>query len=115
MKAQLNKYGLLLIVLLFSTSQLLAQSNKKLENEAQKNFIIEQFIEQIAENSEDENIDFITLFDILTIYYEKPINLNKKGIDDDLKQLILLSDVQISNLKTHLSKNGNLMDLVKNL
>ena len=54
MKAQLNKYGLLLIVLLFSTSQLLAQSNKKLENEAQKNFIIEQFIEQIAENSEDE-------------------------------------------------------------
>ncbi len=111
MTAPLNKYGLLLLVLLNSSFMLQAQSNKKLENEAQKNFVIEQFIEQIAENSEDENIDFITLFDVLTIYFEKPINLNKKVIDEELKQLILLSDVQISNLKTHLSKNGNLMSI----
>ena len=43
-----------------------------------KQYIIEQTIENIAENSEDENIDYTTLFDQLNFYYEHPINLNRK-------------------------------------
>ena len=33
-----------------------------------KQYIIEQTIENIAENSEDENIDYTTLFDQLNLY-----------------------------------------------
>ncbi len=99
------------MLLLCTASHAVSQKDKKAEYEAQKNFIIEQFIEQIAENTEDENIDFITLVDVLTIYYEKPINLNKKEIDEDLKQLILLTDVKIANLKEHIAKNGALMSI----
>ena len=48
--------------------------------ELQKQFIIEQSIETIAENNEDEDIDYTTLFDLLSFYYEHPINLNNKNI-----------------------------------
>ena len=43
-----------------------------------KQYILEQRIENIAENNEDENLDYTTLFDQLSHYYEHPINLNKK-------------------------------------
>ena len=60
-----------------------------------KQYIIEQTIENIAENSEDENIDYTTLFDQLNFYYEHPINLNRKEIKFDLEQLMLLDQFQI--------------------
>ena len=44
--------------------------------EMKKQYIIEQTIENIAENNEDDNIDYTTLFDQLNYYYEHPINLN---------------------------------------
>jgi hypothetical protein len=105
------KYGCIAITLLGLLPQFFGQSNKRLENEAQKGFIIEQYLEQIAENSENENLDFITLFDELSIFFEKPINLNKKGMEDDLKKLILLTDFQINNLSEHIKKNGMLMSI----
>lgn len=99
------------ILVLLGGISILSQSQKKLEYEAQKNLVIEQSIELLSENLEDDNIDFQTLFDILSIYYEKPINLNNKNIKDDLIQLGLLSENQIESLLTHIDKNGKLITI----
>ena len=66
-----------------------------------KQYIIEQTIENIAENNEDENIDYTTLFDQLNFYYEHPINLNQKEIKFDLEQLMILDQFQIKSLINH--------------
>jgi len=86
-----------------------SQKEHKLEYEAQKSFIIEQSIEMVAENSESEDADYTTMFDLLSIFYDKPINLNHKEIKSDLQQIRLLSDFQIDNLLTHIENNGKLM------
>lgn len=88
-----------------------SQSQKKLEYEAQKNLVIEQSIELLSESLEDDNLDFQTLFDILSIYYEKPINLNNKEIKEDLLQIGLLSENQVESLLDHIEKNGKLISI----
>ena len=81
-----KKYYLLLVVLLGNISysqsiDTVPNKNNVVSNssykEMKKQYIIEQTIENIAENSEDENIDYTTLFDQLNYYYEHPINLNR--------------------------------------
>ena len=69
-----------------------------------KQYIIEQTIENIAENNEDDNIDYTTLFDQLNYYYEHPINLNSREIKFDLEQLMLLNQFQINLLIEHKKK-----------
>lgn len=86
-------------------------SQKKIEYEAQKSYVIEQSIEVIAENDESEDVDYTTLFDLLSSYFDKPINLNRKNITEDLRQLKLLSDFQINNLVQHIEKNGHLISI----
>ena len=76
-----------------------------------KQYILEQRIENIAENNEDENLDYTTLFDQLSHYYEHPINLNKRNIKFDLKQLHLLSDFQIIDILNHIEKHGKLLTI----
>jgi len=76
-----------------------------------KQYIIEQTIENIAENSEDENIDYTTLFDQLNYYYEHPINLNRKEIKFDLEQLMLLDQFQIKSLISHKEKYGKFLNI----
>ena len=76
-----------------------------------KQYIIEQTIENIAENSEDENIDYTTLFDQLHYYYEHPINLNRKEIKFDLEQLMLLDQFQIKSLISHKEKYGKFLNV----
>jgi hypothetical protein len=76
-----------------------------------KQYIIEQRIENIAENNEDEDIDFTTLFDQLSFYYEHPINLNNKEIEFDLKQLHLLDQFQIKAILAHKNKHGKFITL----
>ncbi|CAG5077099.1 helix-hairpin-helix domain-containing protein [Parvicella tangerina] len=100
-----------IVLLLMYVSSVYSQSQKKLEYEAQKNLVIEQSIELLSETLEDESVDFQTLFDILSIYYEKPINLNNKGIKDDLLQLGLLSENQVESLLNHIEKNGKLISI----
>ena len=102
------KIWTLCIFILFGNS-VFSQKNHKLEYEAQKSFVIEQSIEMIAENSESEDADYTTLFDLLSIFYDRPINLNHKEIKSDLQQIRLLSDFQIDNLLNHVEKNGKLM------
>ncbi len=107
----LKKYGGLLLIGLLVNLHAVSQSEKKLEYEAQKNFILEQSIETIAENLEDEDIDYTNLFDLLNIYYEKPINLNRNDIKEDLMQLLLLTEFQVDHLMAHIEKNGKLMSI----
>ena len=76
-----------------------------------KQFIIEQSIENIAENTEEEDIDFTTLFDQLSYYYEHPININKNNIEFDLKELKLLTQFQIQSIIEHKKKHGNFVTL----
>ena len=76
-----------------------------------KQFIIEQSIENIAENNEDEDIDYTTLFDQLSFYYEHPINLNKKDIEFDLKQLQLLNQFQIKSIIEHKKRHGKFLTI----
>ena len=76
-----------------------------------KQYIIEQTIENIAENSEDENIDYTTLFDQLNFYYEHPINLNRKEIKFDLEQLMLLDQFQIKSLINHKEEYGKFLNI----
>ena len=59
-RTQLN----ILFFLVVISKNLFAQINY--EKEMKKQFIIEQSIENIAENSEEEDIDFTTLFDQLS-------------------------------------------------
>lgn len=80
------------------------------ESDPQKNFIIEQSIEQIAENLEDENIDYTTLFDQLSYYYDHPIDLNHAK-KEDLQQLMLLNEFEINALFDHIEKNGKLISI----
>ena len=87
------------------------KSSKPIGRELQKQFIIEQSIETIAENNEDEDIDYTTLFDLLSFYYEHPINLNKKNISEDLTQLRLINQFQINALLDHIDKHGKLITI----
>ena len=79
--------------------------------EMKKQYLIEQTIENIAENNEDENLDYTTLFDQLNFYYEHPINLNKKEIKYDLEQLLILNQFQISSLIQHKEKYGKFLNI----
>lgn len=95
---------------LFVANYNYAQKNV-LTNDAQKNAVIERRVETIAQNSENENIDFTTLFDMLSSFYENPINLNEKNVKEDLLETRLLTEFQINALIDHIKKNGNLMSI----
>lgn len=101
---------ILTLLLVFVVNNTFSQKNV-LSNDAQKNAIIERSVETIAENLEDEDIDFTTLFDLLSAFYENPINLNSKEIKEDLLQTRLLTEIQVNAILNHVDKNGNLMSI----
>ena len=71
---------------------------------------IQQKLENIAENSTDEEADYTTLVEVLIYSRENPINLNKTT-KEELQSLQLLNDIQINNLLTHIEKNGKLITI----
>lgn len=66
----------------------------QINNEVDRATIIEQRIEQIAEASEDEDIDYTTLFELLAVYIDFPLNLNT-ATPADLYSLGLLSNYEV--------------------
>jgi len=72
--------------------------------------IINQQIENIAEDSEDEDVDYTELLDQLEYYKRHPLNLNT-ATADELKQLVLLNDIQINNLLSHRDRFGKLISI----
>jgi hypothetical protein len=71
---------------------------------------LEQKIERLAEASEKEEIDFISYLEVLNYFRAHPIHLNHTRANE-LAQLGLLNDVQISNLLHHIEKNGKLLEM----
>jgi hypothetical protein len=76
---------------------------------AQEDTFIKDLIESLSENL-PEDYDLSELQDVLTFYKKHPINLNKTT-PEELKNLVFLSPLQISNLFTHLKLNGKLIDV----
>jgi len=70
---------------------------------------IEDLIEKIARDSEEE-LDYTTLFNDLTYYYENPLNLNTASVEE-LEKLHFLTDFQIGSLQQYIRENGELMTI----
>lgn len=97
------------LLLILSAGSVFSQEKEK-EREAKKNSVIEQRIELIAESMGGEDLDFTTLFDELSAFYDNPIDLNNTS-REELQEMLLLTDIQITNLLTHLEKFGRLISI----
>jgi len=72
---------------------------------------VRDILESVAENLPDD-YDITELVDILVRYRKHPINLNKTT-PDELKTLVFLSPLQISNFSSHIKENGDLADVLE--
>ena len=71
--------------------------------------VIEQRVEAVAELlGDDSNVDLTVLTERLFEFAKDPIDLNRTDVDE-LAQLLLLSDVQISSIMEHERKFGPLL------
>lgn len=70
---------------------------------------INQKVESIAEQT-DAELDYTDLLEQLNYYLAHPVNLNNTD-ETELKKLMVLNDIQISNLLGHIEKNGKLISL----
>ncbi|MFN0031400.1 MAG: ComEA family DNA-binding protein [Flavobacteriales bacterium] len=81
------------------------------QTDEQRNSIIEQRIEEIAGNlDEGAELDYTTLFEALLYYFEHPLNLNAASAED-LREMSLLSEVQIVQLQRHMATYGPMHSL----
>ncbi|MFO0495643.1 MAG: hypothetical protein ACK50Y_08945, partial [Flavobacteriia bacterium] len=71
---------------------------------------MQQRIEFIAEQLETEEIDLTNVVEQLNYYFDHPLNLNG-ATADELEELNLLSDVQISDLLLHIKLFGKLITI----
>lgn len=72
---------------------------------------VKDILESVAENLPDD-YDMTELIDVLTRYHKRPINLNKTT-PEELKTLVFLSPLQISNFFAYIKENGNLVDALE--
>jgi hypothetical protein len=100
---------LLFFTLLFFSFPLFSQEDIA---DPSKNNIIEQRIEDIADDNQETTVDYTNLFDDLQYYYEYPLNLNT-ATREDLAKLNLLTDVQINSLREHIIRNGKLISILE--
>lgn len=70
---------------------------------------IRDIIESVAENLPDD-YDITELVEILTRYRKHPINLNNTSVEE-LKTLVFISPLQISNFFVYMKTNGKLLDV----
>lgn len=78
--------------------------------EVDRGAVIEQRIEAIAEQLEDENLDYSTLFEKLEVYIDFPLNLNT-ATATELYELGLLSNYQIGEFLEYREEYGDLLSL----
>lgn len=97
------KYFFILLIVVFSFS-LYSQENTKSEQE-----LLEQLIEEIVSNSEEE-LDYTTLYEELTMYLNDPLNLNV-ATKEQLEKLYLLNEFQINSLLNYRKKYGGFLSL----
>jgi hypothetical protein len=99
---------ILFVLSLFWTEALLSQDT--LSPSKTDDLDIQQQLENIAENSQDEEADYSSLLDALNLYKEHPINLNRTS-REELEQLQVLNDIQINNLLQHIRHSGKLITI----
>ena len=78
---------------------------------AQDDAFIKDILEGAAENLA-EDVDLYELTERLNYLLSHPINVNDASAEN-LKQLLFLSPLQISNLLKHIQTNGKLLDLAE--
>lgn len=76
----------------------------------ERNEIIQQRVEFIAEQTESEELDLTNIFDQLNYYYSNPINLNNTE-PEELQSLGLLTDVQIAEVFVHIKQFGKFISI----
>src|SRR4051812_39920056 len=103
MRTQIFKYIVLSISCLIF-SNVFAQVKDESDD------LLKQKIESIAENQNAEDIDYSALQDQLNYYRSHPLNINKASAEQ-LKDLLILNDIQINNLLEHIRKNGELLSI----
>ncbi|UKT65720.1 helix-hairpin-helix domain-containing protein [Pedobacter mucosus] len=77
----------------------------------EQEIIIKDIIESVAENLPDD-YDITELIEVLTRLKKHPINLNKTS-PEELKTLVFLSPLQISNFFSYIKENGNFVDALE--
>ena len=92
----MNKYYLFILFSIFC-GNLVGQA------ESQTNNIIANIIEDFLESTDAENFDYNTIFENLNYYYEHPINVNV-ATDQELRDLFLLNEIQITDFINHREK-----------
>lgn len=96
---------------IFTVGIMLLSSFSFAQTDELKNSIIEQRIEEIAGTlDEGVELDYTNLFEELSYFYENPLNLNNARVED-LRELYLLTDVQIASLQEHINKYGTLRSI----
>ncbi|KIA91463.1 hypothetical protein OC25_21545 [Pedobacter kyungheensis] len=70
---------------------------------------IRDIIESVAENLPDD-YDITELVEVLSRYRKHPINLNNTSVEE-LKTLVFISPLQISNFFVYMKANGKLLDV----
>ena len=78
---------------------------------AQQQEIIKDIVDRMAPDL-PEDYDLSELLEQLQYYSSHPINLNQTSTEE-LKRLVMLSPLQISNFFTHIKANGKLLDLLE--
>lgn len=101
MKRFLVRFSAVFSFIFLMNSNLFSQSQEE---------IIQSRIEFISEQMEEEDIDLTDVIEVLNYHYERKINLNATTADE-LRSLLLLTDIQINDLLLHIRKNGKLITL----
>lgn len=70
---------------------------------------IEDIMEIIAANT-DEEIDYHELIETMQFYLDNPLDLNS-ATESDLQKIMVLTDMQISSIKKHISIHGKLLSI----
>ena len=72
---------------------------------------VEQIIEELAENLADD-FDYSELSERLNFYQKNPVEINQIKYDQ-LKELFILTPLQINNFVTHRTDTGEIIDLLE--
>jgi hypothetical protein len=78
------------------------------ENPSQQ--IINNTIEEVLESTDTENFDYNTVFEQLSFYKDNPININD-ATEEQLKDIFILNEVQITNFIIYRRELGNFLSL----
>ena len=103
MKLKLFTFFIFLLSFSYLSAQVLIDEPEDIDE-------VQQNIEYIAEESGVEEGDFSEFTENLKYYLTHPINLNNTTTDE-LRNLGLLSDIQIVNFFDHIQKNGKLLSI----